>query len=60
MAEITINGVKFTNLPNKRTGVKLNNKISQSNFSGNLEEYLASEDFYKLISSIDILLNSSG
>ena len=54
MAEITINGVKFTNVPNKRTGVKLGNKISQTNFTGDLEEYLASEDFYKLISAIDI------
>ena len=54
MAEITINGVKFTNLPNKRTGVKLGNKISQTNFSGTLEEYLASEEFYKLLSAIDI------
>jgi len=54
MPEITINGVKFTNVPNKRTGVKLGNKISQTNFTGDLEEYLASEDFYKLISAIDI------
>ena len=54
MAEITINGVKFTNIPDKRTGVKLGNKISQTNFTGDLEEYLASENFYKLISAIDI------
>ena len=27
MAEITINGVKFTNIPNKRTGVKIGNKF---------------------------------
>ena len=54
MAEITINGVKFTNIPNKRTGVKIGNKLSQSNFTGNLEEYLASEDFHKLLCAIDI------
>ena len=54
MPEITINGVKFTNLPNKRTGAKLGNKITQTNFTGNIQEYLQSENFYKLLCSIDI------
>ena len=54
MAEITINGVTYTNIPNKRMGVKLGNRVTQSNVSGNLTEYLASEAFYKILLAIDI------
>ena len=54
MAEITINGVKFTNIPNKRVGTKIGTKLTQNGVPSDLEAYLASEQFYKLLCALDI------
>lgn len=54
--EITKNNVTYSNVPNKKLGVKLANKITQSNIgvSQTVADYLSSEDFYSLVNAIDI------
>jgi len=56
MSEITIKNIKFTNVPNKKVGAKVANKITQSNIgmSQTVAAYLESDSFYKLINAIDI------
>ena len=56
MSEITIKNIKYTNVPNKKVGAKVANKLTQSNIgmSQTVAAYLASESFYKLINAIDI------
>ena len=54
-----IKNIDFNNIPNK-LGTGISTKIVQSNI-GNLsrEEYIASENFYKLYSAIDIDWNGA-
>lgn len=56
MSEITIGGITFKNVPNKKAGVKIANKLTQSNItvSETVAEYIASERFYNLVNAIDI------
>lgn len=56
MSEITIKNIKYTNVPNKKVGAKVANKLTQSNIgmSQTVAAYLASENFYTLINAIDI------
>ena len=54
MSQVTINNVKFTNIPNKKFGIKISNTITQPNISQKVIDYLQSEDFYKLVNAIDI------
>ena len=54
MSQITINDIKFTNIPNKKFGIKLSNTLTQSNINQSVVNYLQSEDFYKLVNAVDI------
>lgn len=56
MAQVTIKDVKYTNVPNKKVGAKVANRITQSNIgmSQSVADYLASDSFYKLVGAIDI------
>lgn len=59
MAEITIKGVQYKNIPNKKAGTKLANMLTQSNIklSQTIEDYINSDSFYKLVNAIDINWN---
>lgn len=52
---MNIKGVQFNNIPNKKLGTQITTRITQSNV-GNMsnEEYLNSENYYKLFNGIDI------
>ena len=56
MAEVIVNSVKFTNVPNKKAGTKITNKLTQSNIglSQSTVDYIESEAFYNLVNAIDI------
>lgn len=56
MAEMTINDVKYTNVPNKKAGTKLSSRITQSNIklSQSVEDYMKSSYFYALVNALDI------
>lgn len=56
MSELTINDVKYTNIPNKKAGVKIGNRLTQSNIKlqSSTNDYILSEDFYNLVNAIDI------
>ena len=53
---MVIKGVTFNNIPNKKLGTKIGTMLTQSNISisKDVETYIQSEDFYKLISVLDI------
>ena len=53
---MTINNVVFSNVPNKKQGIKIGTMLTQSNIpmSQNVQEYIQSEKFYKLVSALDI------
>lgn len=59
MAEITINNVKFTNVPNKKAGTKFASALTQSNIgvSQSVEDYMNSAYFYTLVNAVDINWN---
>lgn len=52
---MNIKGVQFNNIPNKKLGTQITTRITQSNV-GNMsnDEYLNSENYYKLFNGIDI------
>lgn len=54
--EATIDGVKFTNVPDKRYGTKINDILTQSNvqMSQSVADYLNSNAFYALVNGVDI------
>ena len=56
MAEIIINDVKYTNVPNKKAGTKFASALTQSNIgmSQAVQDYVNSSYFYALINAIDI------
>lgn len=54
MSQLVIKDVNFTNIPNKKFGIKLSNTITQSNINQKVVDYLQSEDFYKLVNAVDI------
>lgn len=54
MSQLTINNVNFTNIPNKKFGIKISNTLTQSNVNQKVVDYLQSDDFYKLVNAIDI------
>ena len=51
-----LKNVSFSNVPNKKQGTKIGTMLTQSNIeiSREVEEYIQSYDFYKLISALDI------
>ena len=51
-----LKNVSFSNVPNKKQGTKIGTMLTQSNIgiSDEVNEYLQSEDFYKLICALDI------
>lgn len=53
---MTINGVNFTNIPNKKLGLQMSLGLTQTNIQEQetVAEYLQSERFYKLLHVIDI------
>ena len=53
---MTIKDVVFNNVPNKKQGTKIGTMLTQSNIgvSQEVENYIESEEFYKLISALDI------
>lgn len=59
MAEITINGVKYTNVPNKKAGTKFAASLTQSNIGASqaVQDYVNSAYFYPLVNAIDINWN---
>ncbi len=59
MAEITINGVKYTNVPNKKAGTKFAASLTQSNIGASqaIQDYVNSAYFYPLVNAIDINWN---
>jgi len=59
MAEITINGVKYTNVPNKKAGTKFAASLTQSNIGASqaVQDYVNSSYFYPLVNAIDINWN---
>lgn len=59
MAEITINDVKFTNVPNKKAGTKFASALTQSNIgvSQSVADYMNSAYFYTLVNAVDINWN---
>lgn len=56
MQEIILKGVKYTNIPNKKSGTKVATMLTQSNIglSQSVIDYINSNAFYSLINSIDI------
>lgn len=56
MAEIIINDVKYTNVPNKKAGTKFASALTQSNIgiSQAVQDYVNSSYFYALVNAIDI------
>lgn len=55
MNEIILKNVKYTNIPNKRLGTRLGTEITQANFDEeNTVEFIKSQNFYKLVNSVDI------
>lgn len=54
--EITLNNIKFTNVPNKKLGTQLGNRLTQSNIgvSQTTADYIVSSGFYYLANAIDI------
>ena len=59
MAEITINDVKYTNVPNKKAGTKFASALTQSNIgvSQSVADYMNSAYFYTLVNAVDINWN---
>lgn len=59
MTEITINDVKYTNVPNKKAGTKFASALTQSNISvsQSVEDYMNSANFYTLVNAVDINWN---
>lgn len=53
---ITIKDVTFNNVPKKKLGTKIANMLTQSNIpvSQSVNDYINSENFYRLVSSLDI------
>ena len=51
-----VKNVTFNNVPNKKQGTKIGTMLTQSNItiSQDVEDYIESEEFYKLISALDI------
>ena len=55
MPSITLKNVQFTNVKDKRQGLKMSNILTQSNVgSQSVANYINSENFYKLVSALDI------
>ena len=55
MPSITLKNVQFTNVKDKRQGLKMSNILTQSNVgSQSVANYVNSENFYKLVSALDI------
>ena len=56
MGQITIKDVVFSNVPKKKLRTKITTMMTQSNIekTQTVNDYLQSENFYKLISSLDI------
>lgn len=54
--EVTINDVKFKEIPNKKKGIRISNIITQSNIGvyDDVVEYMKSDNFYALVNSVDI------
>ena len=59
MTEITINDVKYTNVPNKKAGTKFASALTQSNIgiSQSVADYMNSAYFYTLVNAVDINWN---
>ena len=57
---MNINGINFTNLPDKALGTKISTVITQSNVGNKTtEQYLVDENFYKLYNAVDIDWNGA-
>ena len=54
MAQITLKDIIFSNVPNKKLGTKMGNRLTQTNATSNAQTYIESQDFYKLINAVDI------
>ena len=56
MAEIIIDNVKYTNVPNKKAGTKFASALTQSNIgmSQAVQDYVNGSYFYPLVNAIDI------
>lgn len=59
MANQTINGIYFDNIPNKKAGVETDDKLTQVGVSGTTAEYMLSDDFYPLVNAVDIDWNGA-
>ena len=52
---MVIKGITFNNIPNKKLGTKITTVITQSNVGNSSnEDYINSQNFYKLYNAIDI------
>ena len=53
---VNIKGITFNNVPKKKRGTKISTMLTQSNIgvTQDVNSYLLSDDFYKLISALDI------
>ena len=54
MADITIKGITYTSIANKRTGTKIGTRLTQAGVTQTNDVYINSENFYKLVQAIDI------
>ena len=54
MGDITIKGITYTSIANKRTGTKIGTRLTQAGVTQANDVYINSENFYKLVQAIDI------
>ena len=56
MATTTIKNVKYTNIPNKKQGIVIGDRLTQANvkISDTSSGYIQSDRFYNLVNGIDI------
>ena len=59
MAQVTINGITFNNVPNKKIGTGVSAPLTQTNIgvTQTTQGYLSSEEFYTLVNAVDINWN---